>query len=59
MALIEINNLVKKFPVGKGFFTALNDVNLTFGRGEFTGFVGPSGSAIFQAIFILVIELRL
>ncbi|MBT3384440.1 MAG: ABC transporter ATP-binding protein [Prolixibacteraceae bacterium] len=44
MAIIEINNLVKKFPVGKGFFTALNDVNLTFGEGEFTGLVGPSGS---------------
>lgn len=44
MAIIEINNLVKKFPVGKGFFTALNDVNLTFGEGEFAGLVGPSGS---------------
>jgi len=44
MAIIEINNLVKKFPVGKSFFTALNDVNLNFGKGEFAGFVGPSGS---------------
>lgn len=44
MAIIEINNLVKKFPVGKGFFTALNDVKINFGRGEFAGFVGPSGS---------------
>jgi len=44
MAIIEINNLVKRFPVGKGFFTALNDVNLSFGEGEFAGLVGPSGS---------------
>ena len=44
MAIIEINNLVKRFPVGKGFFTALNNVNLTFGEGEFAGLVGPSGS---------------
>ena len=44
MNIIEINNLVKKFPVGKGFFTALNEVNLSFGKGEFAGFVGPSGS---------------
>lgn len=44
MDIIKINNLVKKFPVGKGFFTALNDVNLSFGKGEFAGFVGPSGS---------------
>lgn len=44
MDIIKINNLVKKFPVGKGYFTALNDVNLNFGKGEFAGFVGPSGS---------------
>ncbi|MCD6354777.1 MAG: ABC transporter ATP-binding protein [Prolixibacteraceae bacterium] len=44
MAIIEISKLVKKFPVGKGFFTALNDVNINFVKGEFAGFVGPSGS---------------
>ena len=42
--IIEINNLVKKFPVGKGFFTALNGINTEFGQGEFAGLVGPSGS---------------
>ena len=42
--LINIEGLYKHFPVGGGKFTALNDVNLTFGRGEFTGIVGPSGS---------------
>ena len=43
-SLISISNLVKRFPVGKGEFTALNGINLTFNTGEFTGIVGPSGS---------------
>lgn len=42
--IVEVKNLVKKFPVGAGFFTALNDINLEFSEGEFTGLVGPSGS---------------
>ncbi|MFZ2898044.1 MAG: ABC transporter ATP-binding protein [Saprospiraceae bacterium] len=42
--IIHINNLTKRFPVGNGEFTALNDVNLEFQKGEFTGLVGPSGS---------------
>jgi putative ABC transport system ATP-binding protein len=42
--IIEIENLVKRFPIGGGHFTALNGINLTFGKGEFAGFVGPSGS---------------
>lgn len=43
-AIINIENLVKKFPVGKSEFTALSDVNLQIKRGEFLGLVGPSGS---------------
>lgn len=43
-SIIQLNKLTKRFPVGNGFFTALSDINLTFGRGEFAGFVGPSGS---------------
>lgn len=42
--IVEVKNLVKKFPVGSGFFTALNGINLSFGEGEFAGLVGPSGS---------------
>ena len=42
--IVEVKNLVKKFPIGTGFFTALNGVNLEFTEGEFTGLVGPSGS---------------
>lgn len=43
-SIIKIEKLVKRFPVGKTEFTALRDLNLVFGRGEFTGLVGPSGS---------------
>lgn len=42
--IIRIENLVKRFPMGKGEFTALNGIGLTFTRGEFTGIIGPSGS---------------
>ncbi|MDR1593936.1 MAG: ABC transporter ATP-binding protein [Prevotellaceae bacterium] len=42
--VISIDSLTKTFPVGGSFFTALNNVNLVFGKGEFTGLVGPSGS---------------
>jgi putative ABC transport system ATP-binding protein len=42
--IIRLENLVKRFPMGRGQFTALNGVTLTFERGEFSGLVGPSGS---------------
>jgi putative ABC transport system ATP-binding protein len=44
MDIIKITELEKQFPVGKSFFTALKEVNLSFGEGEFAGLVGPSGS---------------
>jgi putative ABC transport system ATP-binding protein len=44
MQIIEINKLVKRFPMGKGEFTALNGIDLNFGEGEFAGLIGPSGS---------------
>lgn len=44
MQTIIINDLVKKFPMGKGEFTALQGINLDFGEGEFAGLIGPSGS---------------
>jgi len=43
-SIIRIEQLVKKFPVGKNEFTALNNISLSFGTAEFTGLVGPSGS---------------
>ena len=42
--VITIKNLVKRFPVGADFFTALKGVNLTLNTGAFMGLVGPSGS---------------
>ena len=42
--VISIQNLVKRFPVGGDFFTALKNVDLNLYKGEFTGLVGPSGS---------------
>lgn len=42
--LIRTENLVKQFPMGLNKFTALNNINLTFKKGDFAGLVGPSGS---------------
>jgi putative ABC transport system ATP-binding protein len=44
MPIIQIRGLVKRFPMGKGEFTALRDIDLDFGKGEFAGLIGPSGS---------------
>jgi putative ABC transport system ATP-binding protein len=43
-SIIQTDNLVKRFPMGKGEFTALKGINLTIGTGEFSGLIGPSGS---------------
>tara|TARA_Y100000588_G_scaffold393231_2_gene508263 strand:+ start:70402 stop:71121 length:720 start_codon:yes stop_codon:yes gene_type:complete len=42
--VVTIKNLVKQFPVGGDYFTALKDINLNITKGEFTGLIGPSGS---------------
>ena len=42
--IIILENVVKRFPVGDGEFTALKNINLSFEKGEFAGLVGPSGS---------------
>ncbi len=44
MQTIIINDLVKRFPMGKCEFTALQGISLDFGEGEFAGLIGPSGS---------------
>ena len=41
---IKIKNLIKNYPIGRSTFTALNQINLSFNKGEFAGVVGPSGS---------------
>ncbi len=43
-SVIQIEKLIKRFKIGGGQFTALNDINLTFEKGDFAGLVGPSGS---------------
>jgi putative ABC transport system ATP-binding protein len=42
--LIKTEALVKRYPMGRTFLTALEDINLMFKPGEFAGLVGPSGS---------------
>ncbi|HOH99422.1 MAG TPA: ABC transporter ATP-binding protein [Bacteroidales bacterium] len=42
--IIQTQGLIKRFPMGKGEFTALDGIHLRFGRGEFAGLIGPSGS---------------
>ena len=42
--VIKTETLIKKFPMGKSEFTALNGIDLQLSQGEFAGLVGPSGS---------------
>ncbi len=42
--LIELRHVVKTFQVGTGTFTALNNINLNIGQGEFVAIIGKSGS---------------
>jgi putative ABC transport system ATP-binding protein len=42
--IVKIKGLIKRYPIGGRFFTALNGIDLAFGTGEFAGLVGPSGS---------------
>lgn len=42
--LIKTTNLVKQYPMGENYLTALKKINLEFRKGEFSGVVGPSGS---------------
>lgn len=42
--LIKTEKLTKTYPMGPTTLYALDDVNLSFKKGEFAGLVGPSGS---------------
>lgn len=44
MAFIDIHGLCKSYPVGKGRFSALKNVDLTVERGEMLAITGRSGS---------------
>lgn len=43
-SLIEVSRVVKNYKTAAGKYTALNDVNLRVGSGEFIAIVGESGS---------------
>jgi putative ABC transport system ATP-binding protein len=42
--MIELKDISVKFRKGDNIFTALDNVNLTIGKGEFCAVTGPSGS---------------
>ena len=43
MSLLEVRSLERRFPVGKGWLHAVDDVSLEIGAGECVGLVGESG----------------
>lgn len=43
-AIVELNRVVKEYPLGKLVVTALQDVSIAITKGEFTAIAGPSGS---------------
>ncbi len=43
-SIIQIKNVVKRFPVGDGEITVLKGVNFAVMSGEFVSIVGPSGN---------------
>lgn len=44
MPLIELKNVHKSYPFGETRVSALADINLAIGKGEFVAVCGPSGS---------------
>ena len=42
--IIRTDKLTKRFPMGKGEFTALKGISVSISAGEFAGLIGPSGS---------------
>ncbi len=43
-AMVEIKNVVKRFPVGDTEITILKGVSFQVEKGEFVAIVGPSGN---------------
>lgn len=46
MAIIEVKNLIKKFPLPdkKGYLTAVDNISFSVEKGEIFGLVGPNGA---------------
>lgn len=44
MAIVELNNVTKIYPLGKTEVHALRGVTFSIAKGEFTSIIGPSGS---------------
>jgi putative ABC transport system ATP-binding protein len=44
MNMIELNNIIKSYPMGKRELKVLQGVNLSVGKGEMVAIMGPSGS---------------
>ncbi len=42
--IVEVRNVIKRFPVGDGELTILKGMSLTVAHGEFVSLVGPSGN---------------
>lgn len=53
MALIELKNVSKIYPLGNQEIRALSSLSLTFDAGEFAVFAGPSGSGKTTALNLI------
>ena len=53
MSIIKVDNLYKRFPMGKEEVEILKDINLYVEEGEFVSIMGPSGSGKSTLLYLL------